>query len=645
MLPMATPTTPSGTDKIVIPADDNTLQQAAGYINSSNYGVTANVVTDAQGSRLVLVSKTSGAAGNLTVTSSALNFNQGTAGVDAQLNVDGVPIDSPTNTVTTALPGVTLNLASASPNTPVTISVAADTSQATQTINSFVSAYNTVINDINSQFTLDANAQEGPLAGNSGLRSLQSQLLSAVSYSVSGTGQYVNLQSMGIEMQDDGTLQVNSQVFNDAISNHYQDFQNFFQSLTPQGFGNFFGTQMMQMTDPTQGPIALAVTGLQQTNQSLTNDINNFEARMTSLQQQLTQQYSAVNATLEEYPLLMQQISSQLGSLSSSTRAASRHEKYPRSQAGLPGKCGARRHSHRAGGHPVRCRHRRYAACGIRRSRPATSRSGRPPSVTPCWSCNNCKARSTSKRAGWSPGSSSSSTTWFGPKLLESQLRNSPELMQQQIALHVGRPRLLGGSGKATEAQAHRAGCDASAGVTDWSRGRRSYSRMECVDDSTSLELLRRANACFRRFFDRFSGARRGGRRRGASCAAAVARGAGIGEALCSMDACKAQPTATFARPWAAIARTLSGCGANWPRCRNPRWPAAPAWIPAGNTFMPPKPGAPPRAPSADPLRTQHFSCRWKAGACAPAFGFVRDLGERSIVWLEQLATQYASQA
>jgi len=32
----------------------------------------------------------------------------------------------------------------------------------------------------------------------------------------------------------------------------------------------------------------------------------------------LTQQYSAVNATLEEYPLLMQQISSQLDSLSSS---------------------------------------------------------------------------------------------------------------------------------------------------------------------------------------------------------------------------------------------------------------------------------------------------------------------------------------
>ncbi len=310
---------PTAEDQIIIPAADNTLQQVAGYINSSDYGVTANVVTDSQGSRLALVSKTSGAAGNLTVTSSAVNFTQGMAGVDAQLNVDGVPIDSSTNTVTSALPGVTLNLAGASPNAPVTITVAPDTSQATQTIDNFVSAYNTVINDINSQFAVDANGNEGALAGNSGLRSLQSQLLSAISYSVSGTGQYVNLQSMGIEMQDDGTLQVDSTVFNNAITNDYQDFQNFFQSLSPQGFGNFFGTQMTQMTNPTDGPVALAVTALQQNNQSLTNDINNFEARMTSMQQELTQQYSALNATLVEYPVLMQQISSQLASLPGST--------------------------------------------------------------------------------------------------------------------------------------------------------------------------------------------------------------------------------------------------------------------------------------------------------------------------------------
>ncbi len=316
------PNNPTSSDKILIPSGDNTLQQVVSYINSSNYGVTASVVTDTSGSRLSLVSKTYGAAGNLTVTSPVLNFNQGTVGVDAQLSVDGVPIDSATNTVTTALPGVTLNLASGAPGTPITISVGADTAQATQTINNFVSAYNAVVNDINSQFTLDGNAQEGPLASDSGLRSLQNQLLSAVSYSVSGTGQYVNLQSLGIEMQDNGTLQVNSKVLNDALTNHYQDFQNFFQSLTPKGFGNFFNTQMMQMTDVTEGPLALSTLGLQETNQSLSKDINDFEARMSSMQTELTQQYSTLNATLVEYPILMQQIASQLSSLPTTSKSS-----------------------------------------------------------------------------------------------------------------------------------------------------------------------------------------------------------------------------------------------------------------------------------------------------------------------------------
>jgi len=131
----------------------------------------------------------------------------------------------------------------------------------------------------------------------------------------------VNLQSLGLEMQDDGTLQVNTSVLNNALNNNYQDFQNFFQSTSPQGFGTFFGNQMMQMTDVTQGPVALAVAGLQQTNQSLTQDINDFEARMTSMQQELTQEYSAVNATLQQYPLLMQQIASQLAGLPSNSKS------------------------------------------------------------------------------------------------------------------------------------------------------------------------------------------------------------------------------------------------------------------------------------------------------------------------------------
>ena len=314
------PANPLSTDTINIPSGDTTLQQAAGYINDGNYGVSASVVTDTQGSRLVLVSKTSGAAGNLTVTSPATAF-QNSAGVDAQLSVDGVPVDSGSNTVTGAIPGVTLSLGSASPDTPVLISVQPDTTQAGEALTSFVNAYNAVIGSINDQYTLNSSGREGVLAGDSMLRSLQSILLSMAATSVSGAGQYINLQSMGIEMQNDGTLQINSANLSKALSSNFSDVQTFFQS--PTGWGQSAGTQLLHLTDPTLGPVFADITGLNLTSKSLGDQINNFEVRMATVQNQLTTQYQNLNTLLQQYPLLLQQVAGQLSSLPNASSSKS----------------------------------------------------------------------------------------------------------------------------------------------------------------------------------------------------------------------------------------------------------------------------------------------------------------------------------
>jgi len=262
------PSDPTSTDNIDIPSTDTTLQQAASYINSGSYGVTASVVTDSDGSRLALTSKTSGAAGNLTVTSSAASFTT-TAGADAQLTVDGVPVDSSTNTVTGAIPGVTLSLGAADPNTPIQISVEPDITQAADAIESFVDAYNAVIGSINSQYALNSNGSEGILAGDSMLQSLQSNLLDMVSAAVGDNGQYTNLQSLGIEMQNDGTLQIDSTTLSDALSSSYSEVQNFFQSTSPAGWALSAGTEMTQLTNPAKGPVASDISGLNQSNSDL----------------------------------------------------------------------------------------------------------------------------------------------------------------------------------------------------------------------------------------------------------------------------------------------------------------------------------------------------------------------------------------
>jgi flagellar hook-associated protein 2 len=305
---------PVKSESIDIPATSTTLQQAASYINGGGFGVSASVVSDTKGSRLVLTSKTSGSDGNLTIESGATSFTTA-AGVNAQLSVDGVPVDSSTNTVTGAIEGVTLSLGAADPDASVLISVQPDTAAVSQAVQDFVDGYNAVVNSINAQFTVGGSGKEGVLAGDSMLRSLQTNLLKLVGGAVKGAGSYVNLQSMGLEMQNDGSLQIDSTKFSTAMSGDFAEVQKFFQSTAPAGWGQSVSAGMLKLISPTQGPIGLDIAGLKNTNATLTDQINDFEVRMGLVQDRLTAQYSNLNALLQQYPLLMQQIASQLSSL------------------------------------------------------------------------------------------------------------------------------------------------------------------------------------------------------------------------------------------------------------------------------------------------------------------------------------------
>ena len=313
---------PTKTDSIALPSTVKTLQDVADAINSSaqNTGVTASVQNDAKGQRLVLVSKASGAAGNLTATGT-VNFNQGVEGLDATGTVDGVPFDSASNTLTGVITGVSLQLESDAPDTTVQIGISPDTTTAATALTTFVTDYNAVMQSINAQFTPDSSGNLGPLESDAALRTLQSQMLELAGDSASGAGQYVNLQSLGVEMQDDGTLQLNTTTLQTALTTDYADFQNFFQSKS--GYGQAIGTMLQQMTDPTAGVVGLDTQGLQAENNDLTQQMSDFQNQMTVKQQQLTTQYSNLNVLLQQYPAEMQQIELQLSSLNPSSSSTS----------------------------------------------------------------------------------------------------------------------------------------------------------------------------------------------------------------------------------------------------------------------------------------------------------------------------------
>jgi len=330
------------TDNIAITQGSNdTLTTLASYINTqsaaNNWGVTASVVSDTSGSRLALQSQNSGSAGalaiaNPTATNTALTFDAPLGGTNANLTIDGVPFSSATNTVSGAIQGVTLTLLAQSGSAldPVQLTVGPDTNQITDAVNNFVSAYNTIISTINTQYVVDPTGTipPPPLESDLSVRSLQSSLLNDSSYSIGGNGGLVNLAALGINQNNDGTLTVgstpepDSQTFAQILAANPSAVVSFFQNSSGTGFANSFNADLTNLTNPTQGPLNVDLAQNQAEQADLTTTITNFQNQITAQTTALTQQFDSVNASLQGYPILLQEVTQTLGTLGSGTSSS-----------------------------------------------------------------------------------------------------------------------------------------------------------------------------------------------------------------------------------------------------------------------------------------------------------------------------------
>ena len=178
--------------KVNVNPSNKTLAGLAATINASGIGVTASVLTDSAGSRLSLVSGTSGANGTLTISSSItdstnanaqLNYKSVVPGVDAILNVDGVDLTSASNTVSNLIPGLTFQLLSPSPTLAdssqesLQVIIGNDNSGVETAINQLVSDYNALAAAITVQQGKDSSGNPEPLFGSPTLSLLRQQLL------------------------------------------------------------------------------------------------------------------------------------------------------------------------------------------------------------------------------------------------------------------------------------------------------------------------------------------------------------------------------------------------------------------------------------------------------------------------------------
>lgn len=201
---------------------DGSLQGIRDAVNNADIGVTASIIDDGSGFRLLFASDDSGADFSLEIvvaedpavgsntdtnglsklafSAAATNMDQTVAGQDSQIKVNGLTISRDSNTIVGAIHGVTLNLVAAASGTPVQLSITQNQAVVTSAINNFVSAFNDLIATLDSVAGFDADTgTAGALIGDSTVRSIGNGIRRIFGTAVTGiTGPFTSIADIGV---------------------------------------------------------------------------------------------------------------------------------------------------------------------------------------------------------------------------------------------------------------------------------------------------------------------------------------------------------------------------------------------------------------------------------------------------------------
>jgi flagellar hook-associated protein 2 len=285
------------------------LSDVIAAINGANAGMTATAVGVGNSYRLQMTSTTTGAASALTLSPTAFLGSLGTlttlqAGQDASLTVGSGPnayqITAPSNQMSNALPGVTINLLKAGTG-PVTVTVGADSSGMASTVQNMVNDINSVITQANAATAFDPNnaVNTGPLLGDNTAEGLASGLTQALTSGVSGSS-LGDASAVGITVNTDGTLAFDQSKFTAAMTTNPQAVADLFQRLDGTGIAQQVKAFADGMSNPTTGAITAAIQGSQATVSTLDDQITAMQPLLDMQRQQLTQEFTQMESALSQ---------------------------------------------------------------------------------------------------------------------------------------------------------------------------------------------------------------------------------------------------------------------------------------------------------------------------------------------------------
>ena len=318
----------------------DTIADVAQAINDADAGVNVAVIFDGASYFLTLSGEETGAANviDLTVTDddgnntdtnnlsrlvyetagATKNLNNTQTAEDAMITVDGVSnISRDTNVIDDVIEGVTITLKSApaAPDNEATLTVSRNTSAIVSRITSFVDAYNEALDFFDAYQSYNSDTETaGVLLGDTTTNIIRNRLNNMVTDTVSGVESFDRLADLGIALNDEGQLEVDSSTLNSALDDHFDDVVQFFTQSTEgsEGFAVRMVDALDGILDSRDGTLAARTDGIQNSIDDIEEQIERIEMRILAWETRTRAQFNALELLLAEYQTTGDYLSQQI---------------------------------------------------------------------------------------------------------------------------------------------------------------------------------------------------------------------------------------------------------------------------------------------------------------------------------------------
>ena len=328
---------------ITVDGTNNTLSGIRDAINKANAGVSASIIYDGSGHRLVVSSNDSGAANSLKISTADSDGNNtdtgglsflaydplGASGTgknltqlsearNALLTVDGIVVTHASNSISNVIEGVTLNLNKLNTGTPATLTVARDMEAVSTAVQDFVKAYNDVdkvLKDI-STYNKDSKSS-ATLQGDSAIRSIRNRLHGIMTGTLDDNT-YTVLSQAGVTFQLNGSLSVDTSKLGDALNNNFEAVGNLFarESSIPSETG--LGFRLDDYLDDLlsrDGSLATRTDGINKSIRTIELAGDRLLSRMDQIEARYRAQFTALDSLMSSLNTTSAFLTQQLASL------------------------------------------------------------------------------------------------------------------------------------------------------------------------------------------------------------------------------------------------------------------------------------------------------------------------------------------